>query len=344
MIAQRQKALARLGKSSETYKRLRNRVQKSCEECKRSFFEKKVSGLQSSKILKWWNDTKKLGGLSSTDDWSSQLISSEIPNDTALAQKFNEFLGSLTAHFCPSEPLSPMCGLVPEHLYVSEHNVYKTLRALKIKKSPGPELIPNIVWKEFAFELSSVIADIYNSSLEQGYFPSQLKQAIVAPVPKCRPPRSVENNLRPVSLTSPLAKVLEGFSAESLLVAVWDKLDIKQFAPPGRSTTQAFVYLLHTILETIDRGEMYARIFFSDFSKGFDVVDHNVLIDELDSMYVDPHLVRWIAAFLTGRTQKVRVGAALSQSVTLHGGTPQGTKLSPPVLHSCKQDGGVLYK
>ena len=85
------------------------------------------------------------------------------------------------------------------HLYVSERTVYKTLRALKVKKSSGPEQIPNIVRKEFAFELSPVLADLYNSSLEQGYVPAQLKHAVVVPVAKCHPPRSVD--LRPVSLT-----------------------------------------------------------------------------------------------------------------------------------------------
>ena len=74
-------------------------------------------------------------------------------------------------------------------------------------------------------------------------------------VPKCHPPRSVQSDLRPVSLTSPIAKVLEGFTAKSLLTCVWSKLNSKQFALPGRSTTQALVYLLHTILETIDRFE-----------------------------------------------------------------------------------------
>ena len=115
--------------------------------------------------------------------------------------KFNEFLGSLTAHFRPLESLLLVFGPVPVHLYVSKRTVYKTLRALKVKKSPGPELVLNIVWKEFAFELSPVVADIYNSSLEQGYVPVQLKQAIVVPVPKCHPPASVESDLRPVSLT-----------------------------------------------------------------------------------------------------------------------------------------------
>ena len=151
----------------------------------------------------------------------------------------------------------------------------------------------------------------------------------MVPVPKCRPPVSVESDLRPVSLTSPVAKVLEGFSAKSLLMCVWDKLDSKQFALPGRSTTQALVYLLHTVLESVDGGEMYVGMFFSDFSKGFNLVDHNVLLGELDNLDVDPHLVRWITAFLTNRNQRVRAGEVLSTPIWLKSGTPQGTKLAP---------------
>ena len=33
---------------------------------------------------------------------------------------------------------------------------------------------------------------------------------------------------------------------------VIDKIDLKQFALPGRSTTHALVYLLHCILEALD--------------------------------------------------------------------------------------------
>ena len=62
--------------------------------------------------------------------------------------------------------------------------------------------------------------------------------------------------------------------------------------------------------------------------KGFDLVEHNVL-RELDNLDVDPHLVRWIAAFLTNRNQRVRVGEVLSPPIWLNGGTPQGTKLAP---------------
>ena len=116
-------------------------------------------------------------------------------------------------------------------------------------------MIANIVWTEFAFELSLFLLTYTTPRLNR--VPAQLKQAIAVPIPQCGPPMSVESDLRPVSLTLPVAKVLEGFSAKSLLMCVWDKLDSMQFALPGRSTTQALVYLLHRVLESVDGGEMY---------------------------------------------------------------------------------------
>ena len=109
---------------------------------------------------------------------------------------------------------------------------------------------------------------------------------------------------------------------------MFNKLDNKQFALYGRSTTQALIFFMHTILEILDTCGRYIRIFFSDFSKGFDLVDHNILLSELNNSDVDPYVVRWIAAFLTNRSQRVRIGNSLSPPIGLNGWTPQGTKLA----------------
>ena len=58
-------------------------------------------------------------------------------------------------------------------------------------------------------------------------------------------------------------------------------------------------------------------------------MDHNVLLSELNNLDVDPHFVRWIAAFLTNRSQGVKIGNSLSPPIGLNGWTPQGTKLAP---------------
>ena len=51
-----------------------------------------------------------MGGLSRSGDWSSQLIGSEIPEEATLAPKFNDFLGSLTAHF-PTSHRASLTGI-----------------------------------------------------------------------------------------------------------------------------------------------------------------------------------------------------------------------------------------
>ena len=175
--------------------------------------------------------------------------------------------------------------------------------ALNRTSQGGPDPIPGKVWEEFAFELSPVITNTYNASMVQGYVPVPLKQSEVVPVPKCSPPKVVEQDLRPISLTPHIAKVMEGLTLDSLFKQVCDKLDTHQFALAGKSTTHALVFFLQVILEALDQGDTYARIFFTDFSKGFDLVDHNILIQEMDLLGVHEATIRWIGSFLTDRSQ-----------------------------------------
>ena len=165
--------------------------------------------------------------------------------------------------------------------------------------------------------------------MTQGTFPKELKRSIVVPVPKVLPPKSIEDDLRPISLTSQIAKVMEDCTLDKFFPEVVNKLDTKQFALPKKSTTHALVYLLHSILVALERGSCTARLFFADFKKGFDLVDQNVIIKELTLLGTHPSIIRWIKAFLYDRKQCVRVGTSMSSWKKTNGGLPQSTKLGP---------------
>ena len=135
------------------------------------------------------------------------------------------------------------------------------------------------------------------------------------PIPKCSPPKTIENDLRPITLTCQVAKLMEGFTLDSLYNQMVDKLDDKQFALPGKSCSHALVYLFHHIFASFDRGNCFTRILFTDFSKGFDLVDHNALIEELRSLGVHEVLVRWVGSFLSDRSQRVSLCNTLSPAV-----------------------------
>ena len=47
-----------------------------------------------------------------------------------------------------------------------------------------------------------------------------------------------------------------------------------------------------------DSGNFGARVLFTDFTKGLDLIDHNILVLELTNIGVHPVLINWIKLFL----------------------------------------------
>ena len=144
----------------------------------------------------------------------------------------------------------------------------------------------------------------------EGYLPELFKGADVRPLPKQMPPMSIENGIRPVSLTCQLAKVMEGFTLSRISHPIINNLDPKQFAVAGKSTSHALAYILHIILESLDKGGCLARLFFADFRKGFDLIDHQILLRKLAQF--DRH-----NCFYGGLHVSSRVGLSLLLSCLL---------------------------
>jgi hypothetical protein len=185
-------------------------------------------------------------------------------NVEILADKVNDLFLSITENF---PPLSPFCPTqhVPNEFFVSEAEVYRSLSSLQVAKSVGPDELPNRVLKEFATELSPVIQDIYNQSIKEAYIPDLLKSSIMSPIPKVTPPQSIESDLRPISLTCNLAKIMEGFFCRRLLSQLTRKIDPGQFVRKSHSTMDALLFLLQPVYEALDSGNACARFFFADF-------------------------------------------------------------------------------
>ena len=66
-----------------------------------------------------------------------------------------------------------------------------------------------------------------------------------------------------------------------------------------------------------------------DFSKAFDLVNHNILLNKLQHIGITGQICDWIASFLTDRSMKVRVAGMLSDAVAVTSGVPQGSVLGP---------------
>ena len=63
-----------------------------------------------------------------------------------------------------------------------------------------------LTFKMAAMPFEGPITAIFNASIQKSYIPTKWKQAIISPIPKKLPPPNITKDIRPISLTSLLAK------------------------------------------------------------------------------------------------------------------------------------------
>ena len=137
--------------------------------------------------------------------------------------------------------------------------------------------------------LALPVTSIFNASLQQASVPDVWKKADVIPVPKNKAPRDINKDLRPISLTATLSKTCERFVADWLMQSIGEKIDKRQFGSiKNSSTTHALLSLVHHLLNETDASKNSVRIFVLDFSKAFDYIDHNILLNKLSVLNVPP--------------------------------------------------------
>ena len=207
--------------------------------------------------------------------------------------------------------------------------VFKYLRTLSQSKAGITGDLPVRIIREFAYELSVPLTNILNASFQQSEVPCQWKQAEIVPIPKVHPATILD--LRPIALTSYFAKLAESFIAKWLLEDITKHLDCNQFGNRrGLSTNHYLIGLIHQILENAERAKSASTILMTDFSKAFDRINHNIIVQKLLSFDVRPCLINWIMSFLDNRLQCVRYNGRRLNWNSIHTGVQQlGTKLRP---------------
>ena len=266
-----------------------------------------------------------------TDSTSQTAISGAQKADMLnnfFSQCFNHAFPPLSSE---GEQLNLTDNDCPGHLLCNKDIVLDLLLSLDTSKASGPDGISAKMLKNTATSIYRSVTKIFNQSISTGQVPSGWKSSLVVPVPKTSDHLQNPNNYRPISLLSILSKVLEkhiyslivNFLAEHHLLsdAQWDFL-------PGRSTVSALLSTVHHWFELLEDGKEVCAVFL-DFKKAFDSVPHIPLLEKLQRIGLDAHLIMWIKNYLTPRMQSVAVDGATLNPMPVLSGVPQGSVLGP---------------
>ena len=94
------------------------------------------------------------------------------------------------------------------------------------------------------------------------------------------------------------------------------------------STETSLIRTTDTFLKGIDDKKLTACVLL-DMSKAFDSVDHQVLLRKIQSVGASTSALKWFNSYLTNRYQVVRIHSAVSDTLPVECGVPQGSILGP---------------
>lgn len=211
---------------------------------------------------------------------------------------------------------------------VSEIEVKKALLSLNGSKGAGLDDLPPIILKRCAHNLSVPLTFLFNISLSSGTFPLLWKRARVTPIFKKGDLAEV-SNYRPVSILPAPGKVLESLVQQKMYWHVKERLHPDQHGfQPKKSTTSNLVAFVNDVASALDKKKEVHSI-YTDFSKAFDLINHDLLINKIMLMGVHGSLLRWCESYLRNRSQLVSLRGYSSTAREIPSGVPQGSHIGP---------------
>ena len=210
--------------------------------------------------------------------------------------------------------------------------ISKLSMAASGKVCPRIDVLTAVLLKSHMTTLAPVLTRLVNSSIESSTVPAAMKHAIITPLLK-KAGLDVDDLscYRPISKLSFVSKILEKHIAIQIQdhMETHDLFDAYQSAyRPHHSCETAIVRIQDDILKSLD-SRKYVILVLLDLSSAFDSVDHDILMNKLYKIGVRGRAYNWVKSYLSSRTQAVEIGEAISKTVHLHCGVPQGSVLGP---------------
>ena len=156
--------------------------------------------------------------------------------------------------------------------------------------------------------VTPILTHLINLSLEEGTFPERLKLARVLPLHKGKS-KNEPINYRPISILPFFSKIYEKVVHKRMYDYLQEQnllCDTQFCFRKGLSTDLAILKLVDWVNDVFDKGLIPAALLLN-IKKGFDTVDHDKLLQIVESFGVRNVALKWFRLYLINRAQVVQM-------------------------------------
>lgn len=324
--------------SKRKYNQLSSKLKTKLDEVRNASFEQYILSLtrQDNSI---WKPVKRKNKPTSSCPPIRKSLEQSTPWAKTDKEKADLFAMHLSEVFSPMDDiLDPEVDqflatdiLVQEQLkLVTPKEVCQEIKALKLKKAPGTDLITAKALKELPKKGLMKLVYVINSILRIGCWPKALKVAQIIMISKPGKDPTLASSYRPISLLPIISKMIE----KLLLKRLHTDMDQQNWIPAhqfgfrqSHSTIQQCHRIADRIHHTLENKE-YCPAVFLDISQAFDKVWHQGLLYKIKQI-LPPQYFKLLSSYLSKREFNVKVNTETSVRCCIRSGVPQGSVLGP---------------
>ena len=217
-----------------------------------------------------------------------------------------------------------------EFKFIEMLEVHQLIKRIDINKASGVERINSRILKDcfviYEFELKY----LFNCAIHTMKFPVDWKRSIVTPIPKSGDKLN-PGNWRPINNLCVPGKMLE----KCVYRQVEEYMEKNQYIcknqhgfRKGKGTDTAVMELVRELFSNINKNNS-ASILFLDYSRAFNTVDHEILLNKMSMYGFSVNVCNWFRDYFKDRIQFTKISTVLSSGVPIEHGVYQGSPLGP---------------
>ena len=181
---------------------------------------------------------------------------------------------------------------------ISKNELYRTVLSMKKNKTPGYDGFPIEFYIVFWPDVSDMLVDSYNYSLENGLLSLSQRNGIITLIPKKDKDPLEIKNYKPISLLTTDYKIISKTFANRMKDFLNDLIHLDQSGFLKGRNIGNNVRLLLDLIDYADCNNISGAIVLLDIEKAFDSVHHDFLLEVLKRFKFGENFIKWVKVFL----------------------------------------------